>query len=218
MTRRAFTLVELLAVIAVIGVLAGIIFSAIGSVRESAHRAECASNLRQIGTALLQFSNDHDRGCIRWIEEGNDYWFNVLAKGGYVPPNNASTVWRCPSNTVGILNPGETTPYSWGLQMTYAINAVWAASSYDHQNGPSYPSAAAAPPYVRTKLISLENPARTISVCDGKSWLIGNSSGAYKATAGNFHNGGMNAAFWDGHVEFFAKTLANNDPLFSVSK
>lgn len=216
--RRAFTLVELLTVIAIIGVLAALTLSVIGSLRESARRAECSSNLRQIGAAVLQFANEHDGGCIRWVEEGNEYWFNALSKGGYIPSYTVSNVWRCPSNTEGTLNPGESTVYSWGLQMTYAVNAVWADSSYDHQKGPSYPSADPAPPYVRTKILNLENPARTISVCEGKSWLIGSSSGGYKATAGRVHRGGMNAAFWDGHVEFFPETLANNDPLFSVTK
>lgn len=48
---RAFTLVELLAVIAVIGVLASILFPAVGAVRNKARSAQCLSNLRQVGAA-----------------------------------------------------------------------------------------------------------------------------------------------------------------------
>jgi prepilin-type N-terminal cleavage/methylation domain-containing protein/prepilin-type processing-associated H-X9-DG protein len=57
--RAAFTLIELLTVIAIIGILAAILIPVVGKVRDSAARANCVSNLRQIGTGIHLFADDH---------------------------------------------------------------------------------------------------------------------------------------------------------------
>jgi len=58
--RKGFTLVELLVVIAIIMILAAILLPALAKARESARRAVCASQLRQIYTILLLYANDNN--------------------------------------------------------------------------------------------------------------------------------------------------------------
>lgn len=59
----AFTLIELLAVIAVIGILSALLLPAIGRSKESARRIQCTHNLRQLGIAMQLYWNDNDGQC-----------------------------------------------------------------------------------------------------------------------------------------------------------
>jgi prepilin-type N-terminal cleavage/methylation domain-containing protein/prepilin-type processing-associated H-X9-DG protein len=55
-----FTLIELLVVIAIIALIAAILFPVFAQVREKARQSSCASNLKQLGTALAMYAQDHD--------------------------------------------------------------------------------------------------------------------------------------------------------------
>lgn len=62
--RRAFTLVELLVVIAVIATLIGILLPALGSAKQNAKRIECLNNLRQLGVSVTMYMDTESKGAL----------------------------------------------------------------------------------------------------------------------------------------------------------
>lgn len=83
--NRAFTLVELLVVIAVIGILSALLLPALARSKCSAQRADCTGNLHQLGIAAQLYWDENSGKCFRWqngsTNGGQIYWFGWLGAG-----------------------------------------------------------------------------------------------------------------------------------------
>lgn len=104
--RRAFTLVELLVVIGIIAVLISMLLPALSRARESANRAVCASNLRQIGIACRMYANEH----LGWFP-GHYHIPNAAANAGNVQQNYSfPTLISDDQNEYNNLDPNNKDP------------------------------------------------------------------------------------------------------------
>jgi prepilin-type N-terminal cleavage/methylation domain-containing protein/prepilin-type processing-associated H-X9-DG protein len=208
-STSAFTLIELLVVIAIIGILASLIAPSLISAQEKARKQACANNLRSVGLALIQYSNDYR--FFPHMKDGktqndvNDVSkvFRTLIYFKYL--DNAEA-YICPSSEdfpiqvddAVINNPKQ---FQWGSPSASGTNQKPILGGRDpdvSQNGQlSYT-------YVKRRIASAHARSDTMlsadkAVREGSD--VAQSGNGTGEVAGN-HSDGFNVLFADGHVKF----------------
>jgi prepilin-type N-terminal cleavage/methylation domain-containing protein/prepilin-type processing-associated H-X9-DG protein len=147
--QRGFTLIELLVVIAIIAILAAILFPVFAQARDKARQSSCLSNMKQIGTATMMYTQDYDERYpnhiwnaangggpgLHPLPDGRMYQGHVGWPLKFYPYIKNLAVYVCPSdgtrgrgeNNSLYTDNGTANPYSstWGrpIPMSYSANA-----------------------------------------------------------------------------------------------
>ncbi|HEX2998943.1 MAG TPA: DUF1559 domain-containing protein [Armatimonadota bacterium] len=197
--QGGFTLIELLVVIAIIAILAAILFPVFARARENARKANCQSNLKQIGTAFITYRQDYDEKMpVSWYGPaaypGTYQWWWTLG-----PYMKNWQVFVCPSDSQrnSIVNAAD--PKS-GASCGYAMNAsYWGGSGV---GGVS----ATDPRGVSDAQVG--DPSGTIVVLDHTNfeaaWRDASTQDSELPASSLTirHSDGLNSSFYDGHVKW----------------
>ena len=97
--RKGFTLIELLVVIAIIAILAAILFPVLARAKERARMMHCISNLKQLTTALIQYTGDNNGRVPATLSGNKTDWLGVEGTGDLTVDVREGALFKYVKNT-----------------------------------------------------------------------------------------------------------------------
>ncbi|MCH7505088.1 prepilin-type N-terminal cleavage/methylation domain-containing protein [PVC group bacterium] len=196
-TRKnyAFTIFELVVVLAIITTLVAMIFPVLQKARDTGRKTSCVSNLKQIGTALSMYLDDFRHRLPR-VGTGRIEWANNL-NNIYIDDQNLFYCPTAPGNSKNWTNLDDNVGVSYGMSF-YLNEAILLFPEYDGIENKS------------TKVLIADADLTIRPAHQNKSILY---FGLTVPTVSDRHNGGSNVLFCDFHVGWQLKTtLESNYP------
>lgn len=116
MKKNLFSLLELLVVIGIITILAGLIFPVFQHIQAKSRQTFCASNLRQLGLALQMYAQDGSRFRLPVCAGALDKAAGPESMSVLLPyVHNSRTVFHCPSDSKYFTQDGSS--YDWNVMV-----------------------------------------------------------------------------------------------------
>ncbi|MBI2844270.1 MAG: prepilin-type N-terminal cleavage/methylation domain-containing protein [Armatimonadetes bacterium] len=231
MKRTGFTLIELLVVIAIIAILAAILFPVFAKAKDAAKLSTCTSNLKQIGIALIQYSEEYNGRMLTVNDNTVPFWYakkytgqdlaNIFLACYFQPyltnyvkdSNNVNKVYRCSSDKSW---PGS----GWGGKSAYE----YFGNSYNYNSlykSPNWKGYSETPGGVAGRSIAELNPPSKIVLAGeaagyqfGYSWHENDAmfgSVIYQGKTPLAWNGAkVTFVFVDGHVKYMPVFVDKN--------
>ena len=220
----AFTLIELLVVVAIIAVLISILLPALNSARETARKASCANNERQIGFALAYYLNDYNENfppsCdprypqTRWATRAwvgkqgtfskKFFWMQNRYLNSYLGVDNTDQsgplmdelpVAHCPGDRTEDIQ--DVYHGYYGMGTSYVSNTLYVYGLADH-------SAIGPVRRLGRRLSEVEDPSRVIALAPNGAERVEWIGSDVFPEIEKFHDNKLawNIIFVDGHVNF----------------
>jgi len=175
---RGFTWIELLVVIAIISILASILFPVFARARENARRSSCASNLKQIGIAVMMYTQDYDEKLF----PHRNYWppYNSCSAGFATWPVFIDSyvknwqVFSCPSSR-SVYYGGCASIQSIGYAVSFSTVSYVSTSASSVGITEACASNCGVSIHFRdssTSLAAIDDPSGTLHIMDVKNYDV----------------------------------------------
>lgn len=207
---RAFTLIEVLVVIALVSLLVSLLLPALRTAREAGRIAVCSSNQRQMAIGVTRYADDN-RAFLPWSLHGppqhspgrNWSWpdMPLTREFGFFKFTDPNEIMNCPSSSASFLQDAGFYVYEVNY-CDYLVNTCYFADMY---------GASTYAPYQFTyrRIDTIGRASSVIMMADGHEddgvsdyFTLKPGSNYWDIKIGIRHNGGTNLLFFDNHVSW----------------